>query len=123
MALAAERAPAALVLRSPFTSLVDVAKVHYPYLPVGMLLRDRYPSVRRIVDVSCPLLVVAGGDDRVVPFEQSRMLFEAAEQPDKRFVVFEGADHNDPELAQGPRLVDSVMQFLSDVTDGAWRTR
>ena len=43
-----ERPPAALVLRSPFTSLADVAKVHYPWLPVGMLLIDRYPLIDRI---------------------------------------------------------------------------
>ena len=46
--LAMERPPAALVLRSPFTSLAEVAKVHYPWLPVGRLLIDRYPSIDRI---------------------------------------------------------------------------
>ena len=118
VALATEHEPAALVLRSPFTSLVDVAKVHYPFLPVGLLLEDRYPSLRRIAGVSCPLLVVAGERDRLVPFEQSRALFDAATASEKRFVPIEGAGHNDPVLVEGRRLVDAVMQFLSEVLDG-----
>ena len=43
IALAAEFGPAAMVLRSPFTSLVDVGRHHYPFLPVNALLRDRFP--------------------------------------------------------------------------------
>ena len=57
--LALERPPAALVLRSPFTSLADVAKVHYPWLPVGRLLIDRYP-----VDRPDRVVVDAGHGDR-----------------------------------------------------------
>src|ERR671931_288663 len=46
--LAVERPPMALVLRSPFTSLADVARLHYPFLPVGLLLKDRYPSIGQV---------------------------------------------------------------------------
>ena len=45
--LALTHPPAALVLRSPFTSLADAARYHFPYLPVGLLLRDRYASATR----------------------------------------------------------------------------
>jgi len=112
VALAAERAPAALILRSPFTSLVDVGRAHYPFLPVGLLLRDRYDSVRTIRQIDCPLLVVAGDRDRIVPARLSRELFEAAPQQHKRFFILEGADHNDPALALSPRIVDEILRFL-----------
>ena len=49
--LAAEWPPAALVLRSPFTSLADVGRRHYPYLPVRQLLKERYDSIGRIADL------------------------------------------------------------------------
>jgi len=52
--LAVQSPPAALVLRSPFTSLPDVGAVHYPWLPVQRLLLDRYPSIDRIASVSAP---------------------------------------------------------------------
>ena len=84
--LAAERPPAALVLRSPFTSLAEVAKVHYPWLPVGRLLIDRYPSIDRIGSLSAPVMVIAGDRDDVVPEALSRKLYDAAPEP-KRYLL------------------------------------
>ena len=46
--LAVEHPPAALVLRSPFTSMGDLGRHHYPFLPVGLLLRDRFPAIDQI---------------------------------------------------------------------------
>ncbi len=93
--LAVERPPAALVLRSPFTSLADVAAVHYPWLPAGRLLLDRYPSVERIASVRVPVLVIAGDRDDIVPERLSGRLYDAANEP-KRYLLVRGAGHNDP---------------------------
>jgi uncharacterized protein len=112
--LATERPPAALVLRSPFASLAEVGQRHYPVLPVSLLLRDRYDSAALAGRLSAPLLVVAGGRDRIVPASHSRRLFAAAPQP-KRLVVLEGADHNDLDLLAGPRLVEELRSFLAGV--------
>jgi hypothetical protein len=106
--LAAEREPFALVLRSPFTSMADVAAQHYWFLPVRRLLWDRFDSLSRIGAVRCPTAVVAGDRDRVVPIDLSRRLFEAIRAP-KTFVTVSGADHNDVELNAGPQVVDAVM--------------
>lgn len=109
--LAAEHRPAALVLRSPFTSMTDVGAFHYPLLPVRWLLRDRFDTASRIAGLGCPLLVVAGDRDTIIPFAQSRRVFEAAAEP-KRFVTIAGADHNDSALADGPDLVEAIDRFL-----------
>lgn len=116
--LATEHPPAALVLRSPFTSLPDVARVHYPFLPTGALLQDRYPSLDRIASVAAPLLVVAGSGDSIVPASQSRALYERADQP-KQLVIVEGADHNDFELAIGASLIDPVAAFIEGHLSGS----
>jgi uncharacterized protein len=109
--LAVERPPAALVLRSPFTSLTDVGRLHYPWLPVGLLLADRYPSADRAADLTVPVLVVAGERDRIVPAALSRRLYDAAAEP-KRFVLVPGADHNDAALLDGRELVGETLRFL-----------
>jgi fermentation-respiration switch protein FrsA (DUF1100 family) len=116
--LATELPPAALVLRSPFTSLADIGRVHYPWLPVGALLKDRYPSIDRIARVGVPLLVIAGDSDSIVPPEQSRELYEAASEP-KHLVLIRGADHNDAELTSGENLVREVVDFLTDEIGGS----
>jgi uncharacterized protein len=111
--LATQRPPAALVLRSPFTSLADVAAVHYPWLPARLLLLDRYPSIERIASVSAPLLVVAGDRDDIVPESLSRRLYDAAGEP-KRYVVVAGAGHNDQDMLDGSQMLDAIGGFLSE---------
>jgi uncharacterized protein len=111
--LAVERPPAALVLRSPFASLAEVGRLHYPLAPMS-LLRDRYDSAAMAGRLAAPLLVVAGGRDRIVPASHSRRLFAAAPQP-KRLVVLDGADHNDHDLLAGPRLLAELRAFLAGV--------
>ena len=100
-----------MVLRSPFTSLVDVARRHYPFLPVGLLLRDRYPSRQRIERLACPLLVIAGEVDRIVPTRQSRAIYEAAPGTRKRLLLLRGG-HNDFELLAGESLVRETLAFI-----------
>ena len=112
--LASHEPPAALVLRSPFTSLADVGRVHYPWLPVGRFLKDRYPSLDRIGTIDVPLLVVAGDADSIIPVEQSRDLYAAANDP-KRLVVIPGVDHNDPSLTYGREVIEAVVAFITGV--------
>lgn len=109
--LAVEHPPHALVLKSPFTSLADVAAHHYPFVPVRWLLRDRYPSIDRILRLRCPVLVISAEHDSIVPSEQSRRLYEAARGP-KRLLVLPNTDHNDDELLAGAPVVDAIVDFL-----------
>jgi uncharacterized protein len=108
--LAIEFPPAALVLRSPFTELADVAAEHYPFLPVRMLLKDRFPLVEQISRVRVPTTVVYGDADTIVPPAQSRAVGEAAGGP-VTTVVVRGADHNDPVLLDGRQLIDAVARM------------
>jgi fermentation-respiration switch protein FrsA (DUF1100 family) len=110
--LAVDHPPRALILRSPFTSFVDVGRVHYGWLPVGLLLRDRYPSLDRIQQIRSPLLVIAGSNDTIIPVTQSRRLFDAAREP-KRLVIIEGADHNDEVLSAGPQVIGAVRDLVA----------
>jgi uncharacterized protein len=109
--LAVEHPPAALVLRSPFTSMADVGRHHYPFLPVRLLLRDRFAAIDQIQQIRVPLLVIVGGRDRIVPIENSRRLYDAAVAP-KTLLVVPDADHNDHELLAGEEMVRTIVRFL-----------
>jgi len=92
--LAADHSARALVLESPFTSAVDVGAAELPWLPVRLLMWDRYQSRDWIGEVHMPLLIVHGDRDDVIPFRFGRELFDLANQP-KTFVRIAGGGHND----------------------------
>ncbi|MEV4053533.1 alpha/beta fold hydrolase [Amycolatopsis sp. NPDC049688] len=107
--LALEHPPAGLVLRSPFTDLASVAAEIHPYLPVRLLLRDRFPVKEEAARLHVPAVVVLGGRDSIVPPSQSR---EVAAAASARLVEVPGADHNDPVLLDGPGVVDAVTSLV-----------
>jgi hypothetical protein len=89
--LAAREAPGALILDSTFTSMVDLAWAHYPWLPVPLLLRHRYLTAERIGAVNAPLLLIHSRDDRLIPFSHAERLYSLARDP-KTLVTISG-DH------------------------------
>ena len=109
--LAVEHPPSALVLRSPFASLALVGQHHYPVLPVRWLLRDRFASLDRAHQIRCPVLVIAGTRDSIVPIEHTRRLYDAIVAP-KTFVEL-SADHNDEMLLDGEVLIQAVVAFAN----------
>ncbi len=115
---AAVEPPDALVLGSPFTSLVDVGRHHYPWLPVSALVRDRYASLERIesgeVD-GLPSLVIGGSADGTVPIEQSRVIADAL---GASMHEVPGVDHNDPAIRSAPTMVRVVSDFVDSTLDG-----
>ena len=108
--LATERPPAGLVLRSPFTDLAAAGGVHYPFLPVRLLLRDRYPVREQVARIHVPTTVVYGTADTIIPPEQSRAVARAAADL-HGLVAVPGADHNDLALLDGPELIEAVVEL------------
>lgn len=120
---AAGTPPQGLALEMPFTSLTEVAAHLYWFVPVRLILQERYPSVERIPRVTCPLLVIHGTDDRVVPFEHGRRLFEAAPAASagglpKRFLELPGVGHHDLSARGGPAYESAVREFLASLSAG-----
>jgi fermentation-respiration switch protein FrsA (DUF1100 family) len=111
--LSLDRPAAALVLESPFTSVPDMARAAYPFLPpVGALIRTRYDTVSKVPGLRLPLLVLHGERDEVVPFAQGRRLFDAAPAP-KRFHAIPSAGHNDTYVAGGEDYWRVLREFLA----------
>tara|TARA_A100001015_G_C14865129_1_gene661968 strand:+ start:197 stop:988 length:792 start_codon:yes stop_codon:yes gene_type:complete len=83
---------AGIILESPFTSMVDAGKFYYFYLPVSLLLKDRYETVKKLKNIKIPILVMHGKKDKIVPFHMGQEVFEKANHP--KFSYFpEEDDH------------------------------
>lgn len=111
--LAEDHPPAGLVLRSPFTSLVEVAAVQFPVLPVDAILVDRFPVREPLAVSDVPVVVLAGTEDEIVPVDQSRQVAESAGSL-HRVEIVDGAGHNDP-LWSGPLVAEHTADLADAV--------
>jgi hypothetical protein len=106
--LAARRPHRALVLVSAFSSLVDMARLRFPWLPTGWLLRSRFDNVCTICTCCRPIFIAHGTADHVVPFAHGERLFAAANEP-KEFFAMLDHDHNH---TPPPEFYEKLRQFL-----------
>lgn len=90
--LAADSPPRGLILQSTFSSLRDIADIHYPKLS-WLVPSNKLNSVSKIVLYRGPLLQSHGNADRTIPFSSGEKLFHSANEP-KQFVTIDHADHN-----------------------------
>ncbi|MEM8865711.1 MAG: alpha/beta hydrolase [Planctomycetota bacterium] len=114
VACAAELGAEALVLQSTFNRLTDAAANHFPWLPVRLLMRNRYDSMKRIQQYDGPLFMSHGTADSVVPIELGRQLFDAAPSDKKEFFEIEDRDHNDPQTSD---YYHALQDFLGSEVD------
>jgi pimeloyl-ACP methyl ester carboxylesterase len=90
--LAAERPVSAVVLEAPITSTVEVARPTYFWLPLGLLIVDKYNNERNIRSVTVSVLILHGEQDVVIPVEMGRRVYRAANEP-KRIELFAQCAH------------------------------
>ncbi|HRX37042.1 MAG TPA: alpha/beta fold hydrolase [Aestuariivirga sp.] len=91
--LAAQRPVAAVALEAPYAAAVDVAARHYWWLPVRLLMKDTFRSRDFIGKLKIPLLVQHGDRDGIIPVDQGRVLYAAANEP-KELVILPGEGHD-----------------------------
>jgi len=108
--LAMRHMPAALIVESSFASLEDVGRMHYPFLPVRLILSYRYDSIKKVPHLSCPKLFIHGLDDRLIPIEQGRKLFDASSNP-KMFMETPG-EHNTSGYSYSPTHTNQMLDFM-----------
>ena len=92
--LAAARPVAAVVLEAPLTSTIDVGRRTYFWLPLGLLITDKYNNERNIRSVTAPVLILHGEQDGVIPVEMGLRVYRAANEP-KRIELFPQGTHDD----------------------------
>ena len=97
-----------IILESPFTSMESTAKIYYPYLPVKLLLKDKYNSISKIQAISTPILIMHGKKDDIVPFSMGKELFEKANSP--KYSYFTPDD--DHMLEFNDQILKSIKNFI-----------
>jgi hypothetical protein len=108
---------AGLALVVPIARLLDVAREKFPWLPVGLLLRDRFDNIASLASYHGPVAVVVASSDEVVGAAQGRTLHAAYGGP-KLLIVLDGAGHNSFDIQPHAEWFGKVSRFLLSPRNG-----
>ena len=91
--------------------MIEVGKKHYPFLPVKLLLKDKYESVNKIKNIYSPILIMHGKKDKIVPFEMGEKMYEAANSPKSSYF----SDYDDHMMEYDKLLLNRLNQFVESL--------
>ena len=109
--LAQNKNYAGIILETPFTSMIDAAKTFYPYIPVNLLLKDKFENYKKIKNIKSPILVMHGEIDQIVPFSMGKKIYEIANEP--KYSYFTKYDNHMMEYDE--KLVSALKSFLKSL--------
>jgi alpha-beta hydrolase superfamily lysophospholipase len=92
--LASRNHPSQLILETPYFSMLDVAKERFPYLPLSFMIKYKMPSYEFLQTSKCPILIVHGTKDKIVPLRSGEKLYNVLKKKEVTMVVVEGGEHN-----------------------------
>ena len=99
---------AGVILESPFTSMVDAGKIHYPFFPIKLLLKDKYESDKKIKNIKSPILIMHGEVDKLVPFWMGKKMYELANEP--KYSYF--SKYDDHMMEYNNKLLSELQKFI-----------
>ncbi len=102
---------AGLIVESTFTSMQAMGEINYAYLPVSLLLNQRFESLKKMPQLKLPVLIIHGTWDPRVPVEMARQLYAAAPEP-KKLLLIEGGEHSDSGTIGWVQFRDTVSTFV-----------
>ncbi len=104
--------PAALISESTFASALEMGKKLFPFLPIKWFITIKYDALSKIKDITIPKLIIHSEDDEIIPFQQGKMLFQAAPEP-KEFYPMRGG-HNEAIFQAKEDFVSKIDAFLQE---------
>ena len=100
-----------IILESPFTSMIEAGKNHYPYLPVKFLLKDKYESSKKLKNIKSPILIMHGKVDDIVPFHMGQKMYELANEP--KYSYF--SEYDDHMMKYNEKLLKALNDFIESL--------
>ena len=102
---------AGIILESPFTSMVAAGKSKYPIFPIGLLLKDKYESDKKIKNIKSPILIMHGEADTIVPFWMGKKIYKLANSP--KYSYF--PKYDDHMMEYNENLLNTLQEFIKSL--------
>ena len=102
--------PEKIILLAPFDKLSRLGKIHYPFLPVSLLLREEYDSIAWLKNYTGEIMIIHGTADEIVPWRLAKNLYNQILSNNKKFITIAGANHNN--LFDHPQVWQELIDYL-----------
>ena len=99
---------AGVILETPFTSMIDAAKEFYPYIPINLLLKDKYENFKKIKNIDSPILIMHGEQDTIVPFKMGEKMYQLANDPKYSYFT----KHDDHMMVYDDQMIEILTRFI-----------
>ena len=109
--LAQNKNYAGVILETPFTSMIDAAKNFYPYIPINLLLKDKFENFKKVKNINIPILVMHGEIDQIVPFSMGKKIYEIANNPKYSYFT----KYDDHMMEYDENLVLALKSFFNSL--------
>ena len=109
--LAQNKNYAGVILETPFTSMIDAAKNFYPYVPINLLLKDKFENFKKVKNINAPILVMHGEVDKIVPFSMGKKIYEIANNPKYSYFT----KYDDHMMEYDENLVLALKSFFNSL--------
>jgi len=111
ISVAGRRKIRGLILESPYTSIAELGKIKFPFLPINLILKDKYDSLKNSKEIKCPVLVMHGFEDKVVPFYMGEEIYDLIET--EKLSFFTEDDH----MMRFNRKMENSIKNFSNLLD------
>jgi fermentation-respiration switch protein FrsA (DUF1100 family) len=109
--LAQNKNYAGVILETPFTSMIDAAKNFYPYIPINLLLKDKFENFKKVKNINIPILIMHGEVDQIVPFSMGKKIYEIANNPKYSYFT----KYDDHMMEYDENLVLALKSFFNSL--------
>ncbi|GGD38691.1 alpha/beta hydrolase [Muriicola marianensis] len=92
--LASMNNPRMLILDAPYYSLSHVAKKYIPFMPLSLLIKFPMPTYKWLRYVQCPIHIIHGTDDQLIPYKSSLKLSKIQPKQTTLYTVIGGGHKN-----------------------------
>ena len=101
-----------VILESPYTSMIDMGKRFYPFLPISILQKDKYNSLKKLNMIKSPILVLHGKADTLVPFYMGKKIYDAANEP--KYYYFPDIDNH--MMTYDQNMMKTLSNFVDEIS-------
>ena len=101
-----------IILESPYTSMIDMGKRFYPFLPISILQKEKYNSLKKLSMIKSPILVLHGKSDKLVPFYMGKKIYDAANEP--KYYYFPEFDNH--MMTYDQDMLRTLSNFVNEIS-------